>query len=322
MENNEYQKAALASLRKQSVLKELELPKLKSDVSPFRYPGGKAKLSPFLSLFISSNGLSGTHLVEPFCGGAGGTLPLLEAGIIGKLTLNDANPFIAEFWLAAMFNSRALIKEIRKVSVDINSWKHYREIFLGGKDAEPIDRALSVFFLNRTNRSGILHAGPIGGQDQSGNYLIDCRFNKLNLIERIKSIAKLRTKVVVKNEDASSLLYALNSDNKFVYADPPYVKEGKNIYKGFCFEKNQHETFAMVMKQASYPWLISYDDDPLVHSLYSKRGINVVELSYVMNRARVGRELLIASTSLSMPKLSSPINQKQTSQKSVRRCLV
>ena len=306
MKNTEYRKATLDLLRKKSVLDEFSLPKLRSDVSPFRYPGGKAKLAPFLSLFIHANNLSGCHLVEPFCGGAGGTLPLLEAGVIGKLTLNDANPYIAEFWSAALFNTQSLVKEIRKVKVDISTWHRFRDIFSGGAEGSDIEKALSVFFLNRVNRSGILHAGPIGGQDQSGNYSMGCRFNKVSLIKRIQLIAKLRNKIVVGNDDASSLLFSLTSESKFVYADPPYVKEGKNIYKRYCFEDNHHKTFASVMKQAKFPWLISYDDHPLIHDLYSKRGINVVELSYVMNRAKVGRELLIASSNLSMPKLCSP----------------
>jgi DNA adenine methylase len=296
-----YTKETIDSLKYQRVIKSFELPKLKSNLSPFRYPGGKGKLSKFLAVFLASNDLKGTTFVEPFCGGAGGSLPLLEAGIIGKLVLNDANPFIAEFWDAAINNTEALSKEIRKVKVDLDTWHKSKAIFEGNVDSSDIEKALSVFFLNRTNRSGILHAGPIGGQAQIGDYLIDCRFNKANLIQRIENIAKFKRKIIVKNEDASSLVYKLEQGNCFIYADPPYVKEGKNIYKNYCFNNHQHTTFANAIKHQRNPWLISYDDDPLVHELYAKSGINVIELSYVMNKARVGRELLIASSTLNMP---------------------
>nr|WP_301003537.1 DNA adenine methylase [Arsukibacterium sp.] len=274
-------------------------------MSPFRYPGGKGKLSKFLALFLTSNDLKGTKFVEPFCGGAGGSLPLLEAGIISKLILNDANPFIAEFWQSAINHTASLTKEIRKVNVNLKSWHKYRDIFEGNVDSSDLDKALSVFFLNRTNRSGILHAGPIGGQAQNGNYLIDCRFNKVDLIQRIENIAKLRRNIVVKSEDASSLVFKLDKENCFIYADPPYVKEGKNIYKKYCFNSYQHTAFSNAIKHQNNPWLISYDDDPLVHELYAKSGINVIELSYVMNKARVGRELLIASSTMKMPIIGS-----------------
>jgi DNA adenine methylase len=300
-----YNKNVIDSLKKTGVLKQFEVPKLASQLSPFRYPGGKAKLSQFLAVFISANNMKGCKLVEPFCGGAGGTLPLLQAGIINQLVLNDANPFIAEFWEAALRNTKTLNKLIENTNVDLNTWHKYRAIFNGEVDADPIEKAMSVFFLNRTNRSGILHAGPIGGQAQNSDYLIDCRFNKQNLISRIEVLAKLKKNIVVKNEDASSLVFKLKEDNCFVYADPPYVKEGKNIYKNYCFDKTQHNTFANVMKKQESPWLISYDDNPLVHQLYSKRGINVIELSYVMNRSRVGRELLIASSNLQMPVINT-----------------
>lgn len=309
MDEPRYTKEAIDSLRSQRVIKSFELPKLKSNLSPFRYPGGKGKLSKFLAVFLASNDLKGAKFVEPFCGGAGGSLPLLEAGIISKLVLNDANPFIAEFWDAAINNTKALSKEIRKVKVDLDTWHKYKAIFEGNVDSSDIEKALSVFFLNRTNRSGILHAGPIGGQAQIGDYLIDCRFNKENLIQRIDNIAKFKRKIIVKNEDASSLVFKLEQGSCFIYADPPYVKEGKNIYKNYCFNNHQHKTFANAVKHQSNPWLISYDDDPLVHELYAKSGINVIELSYVMNKARVGRELLIACSSLGMPTLSAKDNK-------------
>lgn len=306
MDDVKYDKSALDSLKCKNVLGGFAVPKMKSNLSPFRYPGGKAKLSPFLAVFISTNGLKGCDLLEPFCGGAGGTLPLLDAGIIDKLILNDSNLYIASFWDSVLNDTQSFIREIRKAKIDMKSWYEYRDIFNDGKDSNKLEKALSVFFLNRTNRSGILHAGPIGGQSQNGSYMMDCRFNKDDLINRIKYIAKFKSRIIVKRQDAKELVYSLKCNDTFIYADPPYVKEGKNIYKKYCFETIQHQNFASVMKEKVNPWLISYDDHPLVHDLYATRGINVVELSYVMNRARVGRELLIASSNLNMPLIQTP----------------
>ena len=46
--------------------------------SPLRYPGGKGKLEPFMELLIKQTGHQGGVYVEPFAGGAGIALELLE----------------------------------------------------------------------------------------------------------------------------------------------------------------------------------------------------------------------------------------------------
>lgn len=295
-----YEKESLEQLKKKTVRTLAGIPHISGDVSPFRYPGGKGKLSRFLAYFLVSNDLVGSRLVEPFCGGAGGTLPLLDAGLIDRLVLNDLNPAMYSFWYSVKHHPDELIRLIRSEPVNIDAWHYWRDVY-SDSSSSIIERGFSAFFLNRTNRSGILHAGPIGGRMQTGDYKIDCRFNKPSLEKRVENIALLSDKIDVHSMDASILISDFSDEDDFIYADPPYVKEGKNIYKKFCFDDELHRSFSETIKRASSKWLISYDDHPLVHSLYSKSGINVVEFSYVMNRARVGRELLIASSHLTLP---------------------
>lgn len=303
-------KKSVDLLRKASVQREMGLPKLKSNMSPFRYPGGKGKLSKFLAAFLIENELQGTVFVEPFCGGAGGSLPLLEAGLISHLVLNDYNKAIAKFWQLLITSPDEIIRKIELESVTIDRWHHWRSVY--NDDSHPIDldKAFSAFYLNRTNRSGVLHAGPIGGKNQTGNYKIDCRFTKKSLIARIEKIAYLADKITVKNEDAADLI--MNTSNSaFIYADPPYVKEGKGIYNKFSFNEEHHTRLSKIIKENARYWLLSYDDDQLIHNLYSGSDINVVELSYVMNTAKLGRELLIASSLLTMPTLNNLAGSKE-----------
>ncbi len=284
------------------VRKERGLPKLKGNMSPLRYPGGKGKLAQFLAAFILENELQGCELVEPFCGGAGGTLPLLDAGIINSLVINDINTGLAAFWRSLLSNTEELIYLIDTCQIDINNWQHYKNIYLNPEKYSEVELGFAAFFLNRTNRSGMFHAGPIGGKAQQGNYLIDCRFNKVNLIKRIVHIASLKDKITFRSDDANEVINSSANDS-LIYADPPYVKEGKNIYSKYSFNDLEHKKLSNTIKSQSKYWLLSYDDVPLIHNLYSGSGINVIELSYVMNKAKVGRELLIASSFLSMPQL-------------------
>ncbi|WP_426607238.1 DNA adenine methylase [Pantoea anthophila] len=298
-----YESNHLNLLKKKTVGSQLGIPHIPQDVSPLRYPGGKAKLSRFIALFIVSNKLDGCTLIEPFCGGAGGTLPLLFSGLVNKLILNDLNPSVASFWRCLTRNPDSLISLIESEPVNIESWNHWREVYFSQDGYSELERGFSAFFLNRTNRSGMLHAGPIGGRSQSHKeYTIDCRFNKSNLIKRIENIAHHAKKIKVTEEDACKVLNR-RTEADLIYADPPYVQEGKNIYSKFCFTDADHMRFAKKLKRSKAHWLLSYDDHPLIHKLYSSSGINIVELSYAINKARVGRELLIASANSRQPNL-------------------
>ncbi|MEG5559173.1 DNA adenine methylase [Enterobacter roggenkampii] len=290
-------------LKKKTVGDSLGIPHIPQDISPMRYPGGKAKLSRFMALFIVTNKLDGCTLVEPFCGGAGGTLPLLISGLIDKLILNDINPCIAAFWRCLVKEPDSLISLIESEPVNLESWHHWRNIYFSQQLHTDLEKGFSAFFLNRTNRSGMLHAGPIGGRYQSHDkYTIDCRFNKYALIKRIELISQYAKKIKVTEHDACKLLHRRTKD-EFIYADPPYVQEGKNIYSNFCFTETDHARFAKKIMRSKAHWLLSYDDHPLIHQLYSSSGMNIIELSYAINKARVGRELLIASANSRQPNL-------------------
>ncbi|WP_297200460.1 DNA adenine methylase [uncultured Pluralibacter sp.] len=298
-----YEFNQLNLLKKKAVSVDFGIPHIPQDVSPMRYPGGKAKLSRFMALFIVSNKLDGCTLVEPFCGGAGGTLPLLISGLISKLVLNDLNPCIASFWRTIVKDPSSLISMIESEPVTIDAWHNWRNIYFSPEGCTDLEKGFSAFFLNRTNRSGMLHAGPIGGRNQSHDtYTIDCRFNKENLIKRIELIAKHSKKIKVTEVDACKSLNK-RTESDFIYADPPYVQEGRNIYNKFCFSENDHTRFAKKMMRSKSHWLLSYDDHPLIHQLYSSSGMNIIELSYAINKARIGRELLIASANSRQPNL-------------------
>ena len=51
----------------------------------------------------------------------------------------------------------------------------------------------ATFFLNRTNYSGVITGGPIGGFEQKGQWKIDARFNKKSLIDRIERISYFKS---------------------------------------------------------------------------------------------------------------------------------
>lgn len=300
---------AIKLLSKKSVRKFFGVGDVPRTTSPFRYPGGKDKLSTFLAIFLVYNKLTNVRFIEPFCGGAGASLSLLLGGYVKEIHINDKNYALFCFWDQLLTNTEELLKKIFDINPTIDAWHTQKEIYKssieGMRTYSPLEYGLSVFFLNRTNRSGILGAGPIGGLKQTGNYKIDCRFNKKTIINKLEKIVEHKNNIHVYNEDCNIFLDRFKNDSlfdDFIYLDPPYVKEGKNIYsKNFSFENEDHKRLKNYIVEHNKNWLISYDDHPLVHDLYSRHNTRAVELSYVMNQAKIGKELMVADSRLRMP---------------------
>lgn len=289
---------------------------LPRDLTPLRYPGGKGSLKYFLANTVTANRLDGAHFVEPFCGGAGASIPLLEAGIIGNLWLNDANPAVYSFWNSLFFDTDSLLSLVSSTPVTIEQWHRWKEIIEHADESSMLELGFAAFFMNRCNRSGLLNGGPIGGFKQSGNYKIDCRFNRKELMRRINVISRHRENVQVSNLDACDFLSGIDGsvlNESLIFIDPPYVVQGKSIYKDFSFGEAEHRRLSEYIKSKSWRWLITYDDHPLIHSLYAERTMGVLEFSYLMQQAKIGRELLVASSHcrVPLPNFANPREQNE-----------
>ncbi len=127
--------------------------------TPLRYPGGKARFTPFIASVMQFNGLDGGHYMEPYAGGAGVALELLFDGVVTDVHINDADPAVHAFWLAATAHSDALIRLVDSEPIDMDAWMHWRDVMRGTTQATDVERGFATLFMNRTNRSGILKGG-------------------------------------------------------------------------------------------------------------------------------------------------------------------
>ena len=231
--------------------------------SPLRYPGGKGILSDFLSEVLCLNGLRDGLYVEPYAGGAGAALNLLYGEHVQRIILNDADPCIYAFWDTILNRTRAFISLLRKTPVTIEEWKHQKFIYNHYKRYSLLRTGFACFYLNRCNRSGIIvNAGPIGGIKQNGKWKIDARFNKDELIRRIKRIAFYRDRIEFHCLDAKEFVKTIvrNSntlDRILVYFDPPYYSKGSELYLNY-YKPEDHEDLAeFLRKEDSFKWLMS-----------------------------------------------------------------
>lgn len=275
--------------------------------SPLRYPGGKGKIANYLKLLILRNGLVGCKYMEPYAGGAGAALALLFEEYVDQIHINDIDPGVAAFWQVVLNDSEWLIEQIRRTDVTLEEWRRQREARLA-EGTNQRQLAFSTFFLNRTNRSGIISGGPIGGTGQTGRWRIDARFNKSDLIRRIERIARFRNRIVATDLDAKDLL-AIYEQNPggLMYADPPYFVRGAELYQDF-YGLADHQEIASRIRSFNSPWVVSYDNVGAVAGLYE--GCKMIEysLSYSAASRQRGAEVMFLWRGLTLPEVQSPAN--------------
>jgi DNA adenine methylase len=275
--------------------------------SPLRYPGGKTCIFPFVSSLFYKNDLLGCNYAEPYAGGAGLALRLLVEGYVDKIYINDLDRSIYAFWFSIIYRCDDFCRWIENVEISMKNWYLYKEMQSEKDSLDIFDLGISTFFLNRTNVSGIIKGGVIGGKEQKGKYKIDARFNKKDLIDKIKLISSLHRRIVLCNEDAFDFIESINKrkEHFFIYIDPPYLHKGADLYMNYYFEKD-HLKLSKIIKKVKKHWLLTYDKQEYIYDLYKKYNILQHSLSQSTSN-RSGDELIIfpnkINVSISIPQL-------------------
>ena len=276
-----------------------------SHPSPLRYPGGKHALAPLLADVMVQNDLHDGLVVEPFAGGAGASLRLMLDEFASELILNDADPRIYAFWRAVLNQTDELVRRIRKTPVTMKQWRRCRSVYESGPSRQrQIDVAFSTFFLNRCNRSGILmDGGPIGGYDQQGKWRLNARFNRDDLISRIRRVASYRSRIKVMRLDARELLKKLpvSQNRLLVYLDPPYYQKGQRLYLNSLDHKDHQDLAELLLNAPPFRWVLTYDNVQAIRSLYGSLNPRQFELSYSAYQRRIGQELIVFDPRLKVP---------------------
>lgn len=268
-------------------------------LSPLRYPGGKAALAGLFADIIKALGIEHPRYIEPYAGGVGAGVALLRHGIVNHLVVNDIDPAVHAFWRSAVDQNAKLVELVKSTPLTIDEWQIQRDIYRSGDQGDLLRLGFAFFFLNRTNRSGILNAGVIGGQRQEGRYKIDARFNRETLIDRLTAIGELAHRITVTNLDGRTVIQQYTDDeNAFMYIDPPYLQAGSQLYLN-AFDGRDHKALAAVVNAVDRAhWLMTYDRAPLIENLYREQFRCRLELTYSARYPGQAEELLVASPSV------------------------
>lgn len=269
--------------------------------SPLRYPGGKTQLSRFVMQVLEINKLDNIVYVEPFAGGFGAGLELLFKNKVKSVIINDYDIAIYSMWYAILNETERFINDIINVKINIQEWGIQKNIYNKSLEEKyySYELAFATYFLNRTNRSGIITGGPIGGKNQSGNYKLDCRFNKEDAIDKILKISDHKDRIQLYNLEANDLIEKIILNYKtneiFVFFDPPYYEQGKNLYTNF-FEHDNHVNLRKKIELLKeYFWILTYDNQKEILDIYEDYDKYLYSINYYAANVKKAKEILIHS---------------------------
>ncbi len=268
--------------------------------SPLRYPGGKFKTIKYIKELIKRNDC--ITYIEPFAGGCAVALKLLIDGDVKKVILNDFDRSIYAVWFSILHHTDELIRRILETEISIDVWKDQKKIQECKLTADIVDLGFSTLFLNRTNRSGIIKAGVIGGKKQDGHYKLGCRFPKQKIVEKIRLISSFRNKIELHNLDAVDFIVNVlcKSKKSLTFFDPPYYQKGSGLYTNF-YKHADHVELAkkihLFMKNRK--WIITYDFCPEIKNIYNQYDHKIFKLNYsISENNKNGLEYMFFSTKL------------------------
>ncbi|MBU0612306.1 DNA adenine methylase [Patescibacteria group bacterium] len=281
--------------------------------TPLRYPGGKSKLANFIKLIFKENNLIDGHYVEPYAGGAGIAFSLLFQEYVSHIHINDLNMSVYAFWHSVLNKPEDLCKLIHDTPVTLETWRQQKRIQQRKNESSLLELGFSTFFLNRTNRSGIITGGAIGGIEQKGKWKIDARYNKETLIERVKKIAIYSNRIKLYNLDASIFISDILPkipQQTLIYLDPPYYEKGKGLYQNHYKHDDHAAVSKLITSQIKQKWLVSYDNTPQIQQLYKDYRQIQYGLSYSANEHYEGSEIIFFCDDLIVPPITNPAKTK------------
>jgi DNA adenine methylase len=230
--------------------------------SPFRYPGGKTWLVPYIRSWLAQRPNPVAVLVEPFAGGGIVGLTAGFEGLAKHVVLVERDPNVASVWHTILGG------EARWLVNQILGFELTRENVAAVLRREPFtqrERAFAVILRNRVQRGGIMAAGAglvKAGENGRG---LRSRWYPETLARRIREIAGVRERFSFVEGDAFELIrrYADEASAAF-FVDPPYTVASRRLYPHWRVD---HRDLFALLASVRGDALLTYDNTREIASL-------------------------------------------------------
>lgn len=265
-----------------------------TQLSPFRYPGGKTWLVPELRRWLSTL-RPVSAFVEPFAGGASCSLMVASEQRANTVILGELDVDVAAVWQTLFHHPKADVQWLcNKISnFDVNEDTVRRVLSSEPKTVR--ERAWRTIIRNRMQRGGILAPGAgLIKAGENGKGLLS-RWYPETLVKRITALQSMRDRIQAVQMDAFELIAQHSSDKQAAFLiDPPYTaggkKAGSRLYTHHALD---HEQLFSAMAKVKGSVMMTYDDALEVRVLAKRYGFSVSRVPMKSSHHEVHKELII-----------------------------
>ena len=262
--------------------------------SPFRYPGGKTWLVPWIRRWLLSRGPIPAEFVEPFAGGGIVSLTVAAECLARHVTMVELDEQVAAVWQTILQDpegARWLGEQIGQFDLTLDNVRS----ILAAPAATRREQAFQTILKNRVQRGGILANGAGLVKRGEADKGLASRWYPATLQRRILEIVAFRQKITFYHGDGLHILtaYADRPDAVF-FLDPPYSAGGKRAgTRLYTHNELSHEELFRLAAMLRGEVLLTYDDAPEVRALAHRHGFDIQPIAMKNTHHAQMTELLI-----------------------------
>lgn len=262
--------------------------------SPFRYPGGKTWLVPYVRQWLASKPEVPALLIEPFLGGGIVSLTVAAERLACRVLMVERDEAVGAVWQTLIHDHGGgewLAERITSFEINRDS-----VMALLATSAPCIrEQAFQTIVKNRANRGGIMAPGAgliKGGENGKG---LASRWYPQTLKKRLLNIVQMRDRLEFIQGDGLAVSAQYAADPKAVFfIDPPYTIAGKRagsrLYK---YSELDHTALFRLLSTLAGDFLMTYDDATEVRWLAEQHGFEVRTVAMKSTHHANMKELLI-----------------------------
>ncbi len=241
--------------------------------SPFRYPGGKTWLIPYVRQWLGACSSQSKELIEPFAGGGIVSLTAVAEKRVRQALMIEVDENVAAVW-QTIFSDDAQWLANKIVAFSVT--KANVESLLARTPSCLREKAFAVLLKNRVSHGGILANGAgLLKHGENGKGLLS-RWYPQTLRSRILDIQKYKARVSFVRGDGLQILRdnAHRTDTLF-FIDPPYTVAGRRLYR---YPDVDHAELFRIASTLQGSFLITYDNADEIRKLASASGFHIAEI--------------------------------------------